>query len=149
MLVDEIFKMDLQNKNILDVGTGTGILAILSKKKQAGYVYAVDIDKKACENVYENIKQNKIKGIIVKQGDASIINPNKKFDVIYENVFKNTVIADFPVNSRFLNKGGILLVSGFYTHDIPDVKKAAETAGFEIVDFTEKDNWAMMKFVKK
>ena len=147
MLLEEILKLDLQKKSVLDMGTGTGILSILSKKLGASYTFAVDNDTKACINTRENIKKNNTPDIDIKTGDINILS-NENFDVIYENIWKNTVIADISVLYRHLNKGGILLTSGFYKKDAEDVKNAGIKAGFKHLYYVEKDGWAVVKFTK-
>ena len=71
-----------------------------------------------------------------------------KFDIIYENIWKNIVIADMPILVKTLNPGGILLTSGFYYKEFEEVKKAGEKQGLKFVSVREKDAWAMVKFVK-
>ena len=84
MLIEEILKLDMQGKSVLDMGAGTGILAILSKMQDSAYTYAVDNDPKAVINTKENIIINNTPDIEIALGEMSIINEN--FDIIYENI---------------------------------------------------------------
>ncbi|RLD51380.1 MAG: 50S ribosomal protein L11 methyltransferase [Bacteroidetes bacterium] len=146
MLIEEILKLDMQGKSVLDMGTGTGILAILSKMQASGRTVAVDNDPKAIINTKENIIINNTPDIEVLEGEMSII--NESFDIIYENIWKNIVINDMPKLANSLNMGGVLLTSGFYYKEFKEVKKAGEKQGLNFISVREKDDWAMVKFVK-
>jgi len=146
MLIEEILKLDTQGKRVLDMGSGTGILAILSKMQGSAYTYAVDNDPKAVLNTKENIIVNNTPDIEVLDGEMS--EQYGKFDIIYENIWKNIVINDMPKLAESLNSGGVLLTSGFYYKEFEKVKKAGEKQGLNVVSVREKDAWAMVKFVK-
>jgi len=148
MLIEEILKLETSLKSVLDMGTGTGILAILSKMKNSSFTYAVDNDFKAVINTSENIIVNNTPDIKVGYGDISILE-NELFDIIYENIWKNIVINDFPILTKHLNSGGIVLTSGFYFKEYEVVKRAGENAGLVFQYVKEKDDWAMVKFIKK
>ena len=147
MLLEEILELDTSNKSVLDMGTGTGILAILSKMQKSNFTYAVDNDPKSVTNTNENIIVNNTPNIDVALGDISILN-DEKFDIIYENIWKNIVIADIPILAKHLNVGGILLTSGFYYKEYNEVKKAGENAGLTFEYAKERDGWAIVKFNK-
>ncbi|MCD4796998.1 MAG: 50S ribosomal protein L11 methyltransferase [Candidatus Cloacimonetes bacterium] len=148
MLLEEILKSDTLNKSVLDMGTGTGILAILSKMQGSAYTFAVDNDIKAVKNTSENILINNTPDIEVGHGDITILK-NEKFDIIYENIWKNTVINDMPILAKHLNSGGVLLTSGFYYKEYDEVKRAGEDVGLIFQYSREKDGWAVVKFVKE
>ena len=148
LIMKEIINLKIKKKNILDMGCGTGILSVLSKKLGSGKVLAVDNDEKACSNTLENIGNNNLTGIDVIQGTIASLN-NEKFDIIYENILKNIVIADIPVLSKHIKKEGILIVSGFSTNDIEDIKSIGEESGLTYKYFKEKDDWAIVKFIKE
>ncbi len=147
MLIEEILKLDTKGKSVLDMGTGTGILAILSKMKGSGYTFAVDNDPKAVINTKENIIINNTPDIKVAEGEMSLI--SEKFDIIYENIWKNIVINDMPKLAESLNSGGVLLTSGFYYKEYEEVKKAGEKAGLRFDYACEKAGWAVVRFVKE
>ncbi len=146
MLIEEILQSDMQGKTVLDMGTGTGILAVLSKKKGASRTVAADNDPKAVINAKENCQINNTPDVQVLEGVMS--ETYGMFDFIYENIWKNIVINDMPMLAKSLNKKGVLLTSGFYFTEFEEVKKAGEAAGLHFVDCKEKDGWAMVKFRK-
>ena len=146
MLIEEIMKLNTKGKSVLDMGTGTGILAILSKMKGSAYTYAVDNDPKAVINTNENIIVNKTPDIEVAEGEMSTTSGT--FDLIYENIWKNIVINDMPKLAESLNAGGILLTSGFYFKEYEEVKKAGEAVGLTFEYARERDGWAIVKFKK-
>ncbi len=147
MLIEEILKLDTKNKSVLDMGTGTGILAILSKMQHSARTFAVDNDPKAVLNTKENIIVNNTPDIEVLEGVMS--DKYGKFNIIYENIWKNIVINDMPILANSLNSGGVLLTSGFYYKEFEEVKIAGEKNSLKFISAFEKDGWAMVKFVKR
>ena len=148
MLIEEIMKLNTKNKSVLDMGTGTGILAILSKMQNSAFTYAVDNDPKSVTNTNENIVINKTPDIKVALGDITILK-DETFDIIYENIWKNIVINDMPILAKHLNSKGTLLTSGFYYKEYNEVKEAGEKQGLIFEYAKEKDGWAIVKFSKK
>jgi len=148
MLLEEILKLETKNKSVLDMGTGTGILAILSKMQKSSFTYAVDNDPKSVTNTNENIIINNTPNIDVALGDITILK-EEMFDIIYENIWKNIVIADIPILAKHLNSGGVLLTSGFYYKEYKEVKTAGEQAGLIFEYAKERDGWAIVKFKQK
>lgn len=145
MLIEEILKLDMKEKSVLDMGTGTGILAVLSKMLGSAFTYAVDNDPKSVTNTYENCIINKTTDIKTELGDIRILK-DEQFDIIYENIWKNIVIHDIPILKKHLKPEGILLTSGFYHEEYKDIKKAGESAGLTFLECKEKDGWAVVKF---
>lgn len=148
LMVAEILDMDLAGKNVLDMGCGTSVLAILVSMRGATNVTAIDIDNWCVENSIDNIRLNDVSNIEVLQGDASLL-PGRKFDVILANINRNILLADMHIYADCLADGGNLYISGFYTEDIPVLEKEAEKNGLAKVNFKEKNNWAMVKMMKK
>ena len=146
MLIEEIMKLNTKGKFVLDMGTGTGILAILSKLQGSSYTLAVDNDPKAVINTKENIIVHKTPAIEVAEGEMSTT--SGEFDIIYENIWKNIVINDMPKLAESLNPGGIILTSGFYYKEYEEVKKAGEAAGLRFEYARERDGWAIVRFKK-
>jgi ribosomal protein L11 methyltransferase len=146
-IIESILQNDLTGQSILDMGCGTGILSILASLKGADFITAIDIDKWSYEGTLENAELNNIKNIEVKLGDASLLG-NETFDLIFANIHKNVLLADMEAYFNVLNPGGTLIMSGFYTQDIPDIKAKAESLGMQDAGFVEKNNWTAHSFKK-
>lgn len=148
LMIKEILFIEIAGKSVLDMGCGTGVLAILSAMKGAKNITAIDIDQWSYNNTLENIELNSIAGIKVKHGDVSVID-EKKYDIIYANINKNVLLNDISEYSRHMNKGAFLLLSGFYNSDFEDIDNIAKNNGLELVKRDEKNNWSMLKYLKK
>ncbi len=146
LMIQQLLAVDLKNKTVLDMGSGTGILAIMAELRGAKSVDAIDIDDWCYENALENAARNSCTKIHVFKGDAALL-AEKNYDVIIANINRNVLINDLPVYYKCLNKGGVLLLSGFYREDIPFIKKAATGLGLKESDLLEKNNWISLKFV--
>jgi len=143
----ELFKTeDLKGKDIMDMGTGTGVLAILSKLKGASYVEAIDNDQWAYDNAKENIEKNKV-DVIIKLGSANLL--DKNYDVFIANINLNILIDNMAEYCSHINKNGVLFLSGFFTEDIPTLIKEVEKYGhFTLDKQISKDNWAALRLTK-
>ena len=146
-IIESILQNDLTGKTILDMGCGTGILSILASMKGAKQITAIDIDKWSYEGTLENAALNNITNINAKLGDASLLG-NEKFDLIFANIHKNVLLNDMKVYHSVLKAGGTLIMSGFYTEDIPDIKNKAGMLGMSDAGFVEKNNWVAHSFIK-
>lgn len=147
MMVETILENNMEQKNVLDMGCGTGILGILASMKGAENVTAIDIDEWSFNGSNENATLNNIHNMTVKQGDASLLG-NEKFDIILANIHKNVLLSDMSVYHKVLNNGGLLVMSGFYTEDIHDIKSKAENLGLKDNGFKTKNNWVAYSFKK-
>ncbi|WP_163323593.1 50S ribosomal protein L11 methyltransferase [Draconibacterium mangrovi] len=143
-----ILQNDLTGKTILDMGCGTGILGILASMKGARQITAIDIDKWSYEGTRENAALNNITNINAKLGDAGLLG-NEKFDLIFANIHKNVLLNDMEAYFNVLNDGGTLIMSGFYTEDIKDIRTKAESLGMKDAGFMEKNNWVAHSFIKE
>ena len=146
-IIESILQNDLTGKTILDMGCGTGILSILASMKGAKHIIAIDIDLWSFEGTLENTKLNNIENVSVELGDASLLG-EESFDLIFANIHKNVLIDDMQAYSNVLNIGGTLIMSGFYTEDIPDIKAKAESMGLKDNGFISKNNWVAYTFLK-
>lgn len=148
MMVDHLFNLDLKGKKIVDMGTGTGILAIISKKLGAESVTGIEIDPTAYENAKENARINNVE-VELKCGDVGQLTGNGETDVFLANINRNIILADLSHYARELKKGGVLLLSGFYKKDIPLIENALQRNGMKIEkETTEQDDWASLKAIK-
>jgi len=147
LVAEQILDMDLTDKTVLDMGCGTGILGMLASLKGAKSVTAIDIDSWSFESTVENARLNNILNLEAKLGDAGLLG-NETFEIIFANIHKNVIINDLPVYESVLQSGGKLYLSGFYTHDMADVKAKAESLGLQEIGFHEKNNWVVYSFEK-
>ncbi|NCB68501.1 MAG: 50S ribosomal protein L11 methyltransferase [Bacteroidia bacterium] len=148
LVIGEILKMDLTNKKVLDMGCGTAVLAILAAMRGATELLAIDIDNWCTENSLENIALNNVSGIEVKLGGAELLE-GLHFDIILANINRNILLADIEKYAACLTTGGELYMSGFYKADIPVIEAELNRNGLELIDFKEKNNWVVVKSVKK
>jgi len=148
LVAEQILDMDLAGKTVLDMGCGTGILGMLASLKGAKSITAIDIDTWSFESTVENACLNTIFNLEAKLGDASLLG-SETYEVIFANIHKNVIINDLPAYEKVLQSGGKLYLSGFYTHDMPDVKKKAESLGLLETGFNEKNNWVVYSFEKR
>lgn len=148
LMISEILKTDLQGKNILDMGCGTAVLAILAVMKGASEATAIDIDEFACENARKNIRLNRALNIRVLRGGAEILGP-EMYDIVFANINRNILLADLNRYATSMRREGKLYMSGFYKKDIPVVREEAEQCGFVFCNYAEKNEWVAVKFEKK
>ena len=146
-IIKSILQNDVTGKTILDMGCGTGILSILASLKGAEQITAIDIDKWSYEGTLENAELNNIKNIDVFLGDAGLLG-DKTFDLIFANIHKNVLLDDMLAYVKVLNPGGTLIMSGFYTEDIADIKAKAESIGLKDAGFVEENNWVAHSYIR-
>lgn len=142
-----LFDLKLTEQSVLDMGTGTGVLAILAEKLGASKVFAPDIDQWSYENAIENVALNNCEAIEVALGDDRLLE-GRNFDIIIANINKNVLIQHFSVYSKSLNSGGKLLISGFFETDQYDLRDEAERHGFIFEYIFTREGWALMEFRK-
>ncbi len=140
---------DIEGKSVIDMGTGTGILAILCKMRGAGKVVGIEIDPGAFENAVENAALNS-QAIDFICGDASALDQGEPADIFLANINRNVITSDIAKYAEKIKSGGELLLSGFYTADIPIVEEAATPLGFTLAQTSEEgDHWAAIRLIKK
>ncbi len=142
-----LLDLHLLPERVLDMGTGTGVLAILAEKKGAKDILAVDIESWSVENTLENAARNscsKIRGLL---GDIDSIQVGN-FGVILANINKNVLKRHMPDYAKLCSNNGLLYLSGFFTSDVAELEQAAKSVGFELVETRDKETWASMKLQK-
>ena len=142
------FSGQMKGKRVLDMGCGTGILSILAAKLGASTVTGIDIDEWSYRNARENIENNQLQNIQIKIGNAGLLEKEKEFDFILANIHRNILLTDMPFYERCLKDGGILIMSGFYTHDLPSIRQKAAELGMTYGDQKMKQNWVAVSFTK-
>lgn len=148
MILRYILENSFQDKEVLDMGCGTGILAILASQKEARHVLAVDFDDVCIASVEENKLLNNVSNIESKLGSYETI-IGREFDIILANINRNILLEQFPQYSKSLRLNGELYISGFFDgEDLSILRTSAEAIGFEFVSNKVMDNWCSAKFVK-
>ena len=132
---------------LLDMGSGTAVLAIVARKLGVEDITAIDIDEWAFDNAPDNCELNDISDIEILMGDASLLGP-KKFNIVMANINRNVLLDDIPKYASVLNKNGQLFVSGFYVEDLELIKEVAVRSGFIFNGNLTKDNWVSARFIK-
>ena len=146
MMVQHLLALDLDTKKVLDMGCGTGILAIFAEMKGAKPIDAIDIDSWCYENSLENIQRNNCNHITVYEGDASLL--KEKYDVIIANINRNILLSDIKTYTDCLNENGVLLLSGFYKEDIVIIEDEVNKHGLTFETMIQRNNWVALKYVK-
>ena len=146
MMLQHILDNDFKEKTVLDMGCGTGILAILAEMKGAKAIDAIDIDNWCYLNSIENTERNNCTNITVFEGDASVLE-NQKYDVIFANINRNILLNDIPKYVHCLHKGGLLFLSGFYLTDLNAISLKCESEGLRFGKNLEKNKWVSAKYV--
>lgn len=149
LMISEILKLDLTSKELLDMGCGTAVLAILAHMKGAGRVVAIDIDEWAYNNALENIRLNNTNDIQVALGGAEQIPAFGTFDIVFANINRNILLNDIRHYSECMKPGAFLYMSGFYVQDIPAIEEECKHNGLALLSHTEKNNWAAVKVQKQ
>lgn len=152
LMMKALLSGNIAGASVIDMGTGTGILAILASMLGAAEVAAVEIDPFAAANAADNVALNLGNGyeVEVLEGDESALgNIEFKADVFLANINRNVITADIEAYAAALKTGGRLVVSGFYVADREIVAEAATRAGFDADGVDEFDGWSSMQFVKR
>ena len=148
LMVASMSGHDFAGLSGLDMGSGTGVLAIVAAKLGALHVDAVDIDQWAYENSSENIRDNRVEGIVKPVlGDVSVIR-GKKYDFILANINRNIILADMADYVAAMKSGAFIIFSGILEQDIPAIKEAASGNGLTFVSKKSRNGWAALEFAK-
>ncbi|WP_430467658.1 50S ribosomal protein L11 methyltransferase [Winogradskyella ouciana] len=145
MMIQHILKNDFKDKSVLDMGCGTGVLAILAEKVGATKLDAVDIDNWCYVNSLENVERNQCENISVHEGDVSFLQ-NQKYDCIIANINRNILLQDIPAYAKSLNKNGKLFLSGFYEDDLELITQKCLENNLIFEDKTLKNRWIAAQF---
>ncbi len=144
MMIEQMEQLDFTNKQVLDFGTGTGILAILSEKLGAARVLAIDIDEWSITNAAENIKRNNCAIITLQQADN--LTTNDKYDIILANINKNIILQNMQQLSVCLNSNACLLLSGLLAEDEGNILAKTNLYKLKHINTKHRQQWISMLF---
>ena len=144
MMISFLLDLDCKDKCVLDMGTGTGVLAILAEKRGAKSILAVDNDPWCVENTKENIELNRCQYISAELDDS--VSTTKKFDLVLANINRNVLLEQIGDYGKILTSGGDLLLSGFYVEDLGIIRNTCEAEGFRFIRNFEQNGWVAAHF---
>ncbi len=148
LMIRQLAEIEVANKHVLDMGSGTGILALYCLKLGAASATAIDNDPWCFENAMENRERNNLPLLEVILGDASSLKDLGVFEVFIANINRNILAEDLPEYVGHLVEGGVLLLSGFYTEDIDFLEGIASGLGLRLRHTSVLQNWVCLRFIK-
>jgi ribosomal protein L11 methyltransferase len=147
MIMEYLLETDVKGKDILDMGCGTGILAILASKLGAKDLIAIDNDEVCYESTLENSQLNHIQNIEALCGSKEAI-PDQEFDIILANINRNILIDQMAEYATVLKPEGYIFFSGFYEDpDLEIINEEARRHGLKYISHKKKAQWVAAKFV--
>lgn len=148
LMLEGMLGLDFKDKTVIDMGSGTGVLAIFAAMKGARSVVAIDIDEWCSINAKENAARNNVDFIEIYQGDKELL-VGKHADILLANINKNILLTQLPFYAGCLSTGGKLFMSGFYEEDVTDLKNAAIAYGFTFMSHKVMNKWTTMFLIKE
>ncbi len=148
LMIKQLLQMDLQDKSVIDMGSGTGVLAILADKLGAKPIFAIDNDKWAFQNALENFNTNDTPQIKTFLGDATILKELPAVDVFLANINRNILLRDMARYVKHIKPNGQLIISGFYQSDVPLLLEEGKKNGMVFESMEIKNDWTSLKFKK-
>lgn len=147
-VMEAMLDIDFNNKSLLDMGCGTGILAILGMQLGASSAYAIDYDPNSVDNSIENAQRNGYPQIEVALGSSELLE-GKSYDIILANINRNIILNDVEKYAASLNAGGLLITSGYYTSDLSVIKNKAAEYHIDYLQHTSQNDWCCATFKKQ
>ncbi len=147
LMIQQMNQLDFKDKVVMDMGSGTGILAIFAALLGAKHVWMIDIESWAAENAIENSELNHIKNYTSLEGDVNTI-PDVQFDVFLANINRNILLQDGEQYCKRINKDGYLLISGFFDFDVEMLTAHFESFACKFINSIEENGWVSILFQK-
>lgn len=148
MMIQHILRNDFEGKKVLDMGCGTGVLAILAEMRGATTIDAIDIDNWCYLNTLENIERNECKHISAFEGDVALLE-DKSYDIVIANINRNILLRDIPLYVNTLNDEGKLFVSGFYIEDLDMITEVCKQNSLSFSLHFEENKWISACYILK
>jgi len=146
LMLEWLLELEVSGRAVLDMGCGTGVLGILAAMRGAGSVEAIDNDPWCYANARENAARNGQDFIQIREGDAGLLE-NRQYDIILANINRNILLEDLPRYAGSLNRGGILLLSGFYLADLPAISEKCGELNLKFEKNKVLGQWVSPKYV--
>lgn len=147
LIIELLSYENLHGKRLMDMGCGTGVLAILAAKMGACHCVAIDNDTWAANNAKENVERNAV-NVEVHLGDSSLLSEKETFDFFTANINRNILLDNMEAYARSISLRGVLFLSGFFIDDVPILEKECKNFGLETDKVKTKDKWAAMRLIK-
>jgi ribosomal protein L11 methyltransferase len=147
MMISFILANEFTNSSVCDIGSGTGVLAILAEQRGANRIDAIDIDNWCYLNSLENIKRNNSKNINIFEGEVEKL-MHFNYDNIFANINLNVLLNDICIYAKMLNKNGVLYLSGFYKKDINKIEQEARSSALKLIETKQENDWVSLKLSK-
>ncbi len=150
LVCEALTKLPIDGFKILDVGCGTGVLAIVALKYGAASAVAIDIDNWSIEAAVECVEMNGVKECVeIIHGDISAVEDSvESFDMVVANINRNIILAQLSQYTATLKRGGDMLLSGFFSGDVEAIARAAQEYSMEVVSSESREGWAMIHLRK-
>ena len=146
-MLQALLDQPVEGQEVLDMGCGTGVLAVLAAYQQAKRVVGIEIDAHAADNAREIAENNGVADQVqVITGDASQLESQGQFDVILANINRNILMQDLPVYARHAKPGSALHLSGFYREDVDALVERAKDCGYSVISEGEREGWMRLTF---
>lgn len=143
LMAKELFSQEFIGKSVLDFGSGTAILSIISAHLGAKYIDAVEIDEKVNANALDNLKINNIRSVNLITGKGNNI-PTKTYDFILININRNTIIEEFNFFLKVVKDKSVLILSGFLYSDVDYISDFLVKSGLKILNSNKENDWVVL-----
>ena len=149
LMITNQLDIDHQGKRVLDMGCGTGILAVMAVHLGASYVLAVDVEPWTAENAADNAAENNVQNQVeARLGDITALEGEEPFDIILANINRTVLLDDMGAYGQYLKPGCPILFSGFYEEDLALIRAAAEAQGLRYESHRSQNHWVSAIFRK-